>query len=72
MLSVRLLVACAATAAALPAHAVEFTLISPDTPARDWSIDSTQLNMRDGPPFKVRMHRLSGGRQEGSVLVEID
>ncbi|KTT29571.1 thioredoxin, partial [Pseudomonas oryzihabitans] len=28
--------------------------------------------MRDGLAFTVGMHRLSGGRQEGSVLIEID
>nr|WP_244907822.1 aldose 1-epimerase family protein [Xanthomonas dyei] len=72
MLIVRLLGACVVAALALPANAVEFTLISPDTPDGDWSIDSTQLNMRDGPAFKVRLHRLRGGRQEGSALIEID
>ncbi|MFA0923194.1 aldose 1-epimerase family protein [Xanthomonas fragariae] len=72
MIPVRSLVGCIVVLVALPAHAVDYTLIAPDKPLQDWSIGNDQLGFHDGPPFKVSLRRLNGGRQEGSALIEID
>ncbi|WAH65523.1 aldose 1-epimerase family protein [Xanthomonas hortorum] len=72
MITVRSLVVGCIVAAALPAHAMDYALISPDKPIQEWSISNDQLGIHDGPPFKVSLRRLSGGRQEGSALIEID
>ncbi|KTS73873.1 thioredoxin [Pseudomonas oryzihabitans] len=68
----RLLSGCLLLLVSATASAWEYTLIAPDKPVQNWSISSDRLGIRDGLAFTVGMHRLSGGRQEGSVLIEID
>jgi len=68
----RLLSGCLLFLVSATACAWEYTLIAPDKPVQNWSISSDRLGIRDGLAFTVGMHRLSGGRQEGSVLIDID
>jgi len=72
MIQARLLFGCFLASVLPAAHAWEYTLIAPDKPVQNWSISSDRLGLRDGLAFTVGVHRLSGGRQEGSVLIEID
>ena len=72
MIQARLLFGCLLAGVLPAAQAWEYTLIAPDKPVQNWSIGSDRLGIRDGLAFTVGMHRLSGGRQEGSVLIEID
>jgi len=72
MIHARLLSGCLLFLVSASASAWEYTLIAPDKPVQNWSISSDRLGLRDGLAFAVGVHRLSGGRQEGSVLIEID
>ena len=72
MIHARLLSGCLLSLVSASASAWEYTLIAPDKPVQNWSISSDRLGLRDGLAFAVGVHRLSGGRQEGSVLIEID